>query len=103
MQLRKDDRGHLAVEQKIVPLNRRADRAGDNGAAQLGTMVEVGGVTAASATVIGDPPLQPRFLSINDNIASAVTKKAMASHDFPAPESGHIEIDGKRFSRFAER
>jgi hypothetical protein len=42
IQLRKYDRGHLAVEQKIVPFDRRAYRAGDNGAAQLGAMVEVG-------------------------------------------------------------
>jgi hypothetical protein len=33
--LRKDDRGHLAIEQKIVKFDRRADRTGDNSAAQL--------------------------------------------------------------------
>jgi len=33
---------HLAVEQKVVPLDGRADRAGDHGAAQMRAVVEFG-------------------------------------------------------------
>ena len=62
IQLGEDERRPLAVEEEIVPFDRRADRAGDHGAPQLGAMVEVEKrVTATSATVIGDPPLQPAF------------------------------------------
>jgi hypothetical protein len=32
-ELAKDQRGDLAIEQKVVPLDRRTDRAGDHGAA----------------------------------------------------------------------
>src|SRR6202022_1771720 len=37
-----DQCGHLAVEQEIIPFDRRADRAGDHGAPQMRPMVELG-------------------------------------------------------------
>ena len=38
----KDQCSHLAVEQEIIPLDCRADRAGDHGAAQMRPVVEFG-------------------------------------------------------------
>ena len=37
----KDQCSHLAVEQEVVPFDRRSDRAGDQGAAQLRAMLGV--------------------------------------------------------------
>jgi hypothetical protein len=42
IQLGEDQRGHLAIQQEIVPFDCRADRAGDHRAAQLGAVIEVG-------------------------------------------------------------
>jgi len=42
IQFREDQRGHLAIQQEIVPFDCRADRAGDHRAAQLGAVIEVG-------------------------------------------------------------
>jgi hypothetical protein len=38
-QLAEDQASNRAVEQEIVPFDRRAHRAGDNGAAQLGVVI----------------------------------------------------------------
>ena len=42
VQLRKDQPGDGAVQKEIIPLDRRADRAGDHRPAQLHPMLEVG-------------------------------------------------------------
>jgi len=42
VEFRKDQPGHGATEEKIVPLDRRSDRAGDHGAPQLPAVVDVG-------------------------------------------------------------
>jgi hypothetical protein len=42
--LAEGERGHLAIEQEVVPLDRRTDRAGDHGAAQVRTVVKFGKV-----------------------------------------------------------
>jgi hypothetical protein len=41
IQLREDQCRHLAIQQEIVPFDRRADRAGDHRAAQLGAVIQV--------------------------------------------------------------
>ncbi len=41
-ELAEDEPRHLAVKQEVVSLDRRADRAGDDGAAQLPAMLGVG-------------------------------------------------------------
>jgi hypothetical protein len=38
----KNQRGHLAVEQEIVPFNSRADGAGDHRPTQLAAVLEIG-------------------------------------------------------------
>jgi hypothetical protein len=42
IQFRKDQCGHLTVQQKIVPFDRRADRAGNHRAAQLSASIDLG-------------------------------------------------------------
>jgi len=46
VQFAKDQSGHLPVEQKIVRLDYRTDRAGDHGAAQLHAPVKFGQLLA---------------------------------------------------------
>jgi hypothetical protein len=41
VKFREDEASYRAVEQEIVPLDRRADRAGDYGTPQLGALVDV--------------------------------------------------------------
>ena len=59
IELRENEPGDRAVDKEIVPLDRRADRAGDDRSAQLGAVLDIGQRDGSnfSCSHLADPPV----------------------------------------------